>query len=163
LAKASSAATLPDISKIGAGDKKVKVEASGVVGFKGDDFGFKEGNTAVMALKDIFVQEKGAAALKKISEAEAHGGAKVKGGAKNKKKAAAKKGGKSHARSESAGVRAEVGKIMKFTPSKSHGKKEGTPQKGKASTKRSVSKKTPSMPSPSGNKSVKTNDQMTIA
>lgn len=51
---------------------------------------------------------------------------------------------------------------MKYTPSKSAGKKE-TPQKGKISTKRSVSKKTPALPSPSGKQSTKTTDQMTMA
>jgi hypothetical protein len=51
---------------------------------------------------------------------------------------------------------------LKYTPSKSAGKKD-TPQKGKASTKRSVSKKTPALPSPSGKQSTKTTDQMTMA
>lgn len=64
---------------------------------------------------------------------------------------------------ESAGEsRKTVEKILKYTPSKSAGKKE-TPQKGKISTKRSVSKKTPALPSPSGKQSTKTTDQMTMA
>lgn len=50
---------------------------------------------------------------------------------------------------------------MKYTPSKSAGKKE-TPQKGKASAAKkstTVSKKqTPAMPSPGGKKSTKTTD-----
>jgi len=61
LAKTSKAETLPDISKLGASDgKKAKVEANGVVNFKGaagkkgddefNDFSFKEGNTAVVKL-----------------------------------------------------------------------------------------------------------------
>ena len=47
---------------------------------------------------------------------------------------------------------------MKYTPSKSSGKKD-TPLKGKISTKKSVGKKhTPAMPSPGGKKSTKTTD-----
>ena len=82
-----------------------------------------------MKFQDIFIQEKGKDALKKLNEAEAHpAAAKVKGGAKGKKKAASKakaKGGKKSA--ESGDVRKHVDKILKYTPSKSAGKKEGTP------------------------------------
>jgi len=52
----------------------VKVEEKGVVALKGDkggdfsDFTFKEGNTATVKLQDIFIQEKGKAALQKLSE-----------------------------------------------------------------------------------------------
>ena len=126
---------MPDIAKIGATDKKAKVEAQGVVGFKGDkgdfsDFSFKEGTTAIVKLNDIFIQEKGKDALKKLSEPEVQqAAAKVKGGAKGKKKAASKtKGAKAGKKStESTEVRKHVDKILKYTPSKSAGKKEGTP------------------------------------
>jgi len=92
----------------------------------------------------------------------------VKGGAKGKKKAASKGKGKSVKKSvEPAGeVRQTVGKILKYTPNKSAGKKEVPAGKGRASAaKRSVSKKyTPSMPSPhNGKASTKTTDQMTMA
>lgn len=145
--------------------KKAKVESQGVVGIKGDkgdfsDFSFKEGTTQTVKLQDIFIQEKGKDALKKLNDTEAHPVAKVKGGAKGKKKAASKGKAKTGKKSvESAEVRKQTDKILKYTPSKSAGKKEGTPQKGKASAaKRSVSKKTPSMPSPGGKKSTRTTD-----
>jgi len=158
---------LPDISKIG-GDKKAKVEAQGVVSLKGEkgdfsDFSFKEGNTNVVKLQDIFIQEKGKDALKKLDEHQAQpAAAKVKGGAKGKKKAASKSK-KVEKKSESTDVRKQVGKIVKYTPSKSAGKKDGTPQKSAA--KRSTSKKTPAMPSPggTGKGTAKTTDQMTMA
>jgi hypothetical protein len=68
--------------------------------------------------------------LKKLSAADQPSAPKVKGGAKGKKKAAsksaAKKGVKKSA--EPAGeVRKTVDKILKYTPSKSAGKKDGTP------------------------------------
>ena len=68
--------------------------------------------------------------MRKLNEDEKPSNApKVKGGAKGKKKAAskaAKKGGKKSV--ESTGeVRKTVDKILKYTPSKSAGKKEGTP------------------------------------
>ena len=48
---------------------------------------------------------------------------------------------------------------MKFSSSKGKGKSEGTPSKGKVSTKKSLGKKiTPSMPSPGGKKSNRTTD-----
>jgi len=157
--------SLPDIAKLGEG-KKVKVEEAGVVAIKagkGDfsDYSFKEGNTNVVKMQEIFTQEKGKEALKKLEASEHPGAApKVKGGAKGKKKAAskaAKKGAK-----KGASVSAEsktVEKVLKYTPSKSAGKKE-TPQKaGKVSAKASVGKKaTPAMPSPGGKKSTKTTD-----
>jgi len=136
-----------------------------IKGDKGDfsDFAFKEGTTNTVSLQDIFVQEKGKDALKKRSEEAAHSAPKVKGGAKGKKKAASKSAAKKGAAKKSAEpsgeVRKSVDKLLKYTPSKSAGKKEGTPQKGKASAaKRSVSKKTPSMPSPGGKKSTRTTD-----
>lgn len=145
----------------------MKVEERGVVALKGDnrgdfaDFAFKEGNTNVLKMQDIIVQEKGKDALKKASEAEAHGAAKVKGGAKGKKKAASKAKGKGKKAEPSGEVSKTVQKVMKYTPSK--GKKEPTPQKGKVSTKKSVGKKhTPALPSPGGKKSTKTTDQMTM-
>jgi len=81
----------------------VKAEAQGVVKIGGgksesfDNYNFKEGNTNTVKLQEIFIQEKGAAALKKLTESEGQPSApKVKGGAKGKKKAAskAKKGAK---------------------------------------------------------------------
>ena len=113
------------------------------------DFGFKEGHTATMAMKDVFIQEKGADALKK-REAPA---AKVKGASKVKK-------GK--ARSESPGsIRKKASKILKYSPKKD----EDTP-KGKASAKKSATKgKSSAMPTPAGGKKSqpKTTDQMTMA
>lgn len=138
------------------------------------DFTFKEGTTAVLNIHDIFVQEKGKDAFKKIREPEVASAPKVKGGAKGKKKAVSKaaakgaKAAKKGVSAEPAGeVRRSVDKILKYTPSKSTsvGKKE-TPQKGKVSTKKSVTgvkKQTPAMPSPGGKKSTKTTDQMTMA
>lgn len=136
---------------------------------KGDefvDFNFKEGNTATVKIQDIFVQEKGRDALRRLGEPVTEGVARVKG-AKGKKKAAsksaAKRGGR---RAESADIRKSVDKLVKYTPSS----KKETPQKaavsaGKVSAKRSVGgkKQTPAMPSPGGKKSTKTTDQMTMA
>ncbi len=75
----------------------MKVEGQGVVNIKGDkgdfsDFAFKEGSTHTVPLQDIFIQEKGKDALKKLttSEAHSHSAPKVKGGAKGKKKAGSK-------------------------------------------------------------------------
>lgn len=130
------------------------------------DFSFKEGNTQVVKLQDIFIQEKGKDALKRLSDADhAQSSApRVKGGAKGKKKAASKKGSKATAE-KSGEVAKRVDKIVKYTPSKSSEKKTGsTPQKsGKISARRSTSKKhTPAMPSPGGRKSANTTDQMTM-
>lgn len=161
----SSKDSLPDISKMGDG-KKVSVESKGVVALKADksgdfaDFHFKEGHTDTVKLQNIFIQEKGKDQLKRLSESD-HGAAKVKGGAKGKKKAASKAKGKG--KSDHEDVKKRTSKIMKYTPSKSAGKKEGTPSKGKVSAKKSVGKKhTPAMPSPGGKKSTKTTDQMTM-
>jgi hypothetical protein len=70
LAKTAKAESLPDIAKLSVSEgKKAKVDA-GIVkagAAKGDEFAefsFKEGNTPVMKLADIFVQEKGKDALK---------------------------------------------------------------------------------------------------
>jgi hypothetical protein len=91
----------------------------------------------------------------------------VKGGAKGKKKAASK--AKAKATKKETAAASEVGKrvdkILKYTPSKSKGKKEGTPQKGKISTARKSTagkQSKPAMPSPGGKKSPKTTDQMTM-
>lgn len=150
---------------------KGKIEANGILslkagGKKGDDsftdFSFKEGNTATVPLKDIFVQEKGQAAYKKITEPSAPAAAaKVAGGAKNKKKAAAKGAKK---RPESAGnpdkVRNTLAKVINYKLSKTAEK--NTPKGGKASAARKT--KSPAMPTPSGKKSQgRTTDQMTMA
>ena len=143
---------------------------------KGDefvDFSFKEGNTAVLKIQDIFVQEKGKDALKKVQEDQA--APKVKGGVKGKKKAASKSAAKKTVKkaAESADVRKSVDKIVKYTPNKPSSRKE-TPQKsqsvpaagGKTSAKRTATgqkKSLPANPSPSGKKSTKTTDQMTMA
>ena len=67
--------SLPDISKLSGaeGNKKAKVDG-GIVRTgtnKGDeftDFSFKEGNTQVVRIQDIFIQEKGKDALKRLDE-----------------------------------------------------------------------------------------------
>jgi hypothetical protein len=92
--------SLPDISKMGEGGKKSKV-TDGVVratagkGEEFSDFSFKEGHTAALSNKEIYVLEKGKDALKRIEESHEHPSAapKVKG-AKGKKKAASKSAGK---------------------------------------------------------------------
>ena len=154
---------MPDIAKIGADGKKVKIETQGIVSLKGgdkgdfNDFSFKEGNSNTLKLSEIFIMEKGKDAFKKLDEAHvAVGTAKVKGGSKGKKKASKGKKGVEKKSADAADVRKNVDKILKYTPSKSAGKKEGTPQKGKVSTKRVT--RTPSMPSPGGKKSTRTTD-----
>lgn len=114
------------------GAKKAKVDAgivkSGTA--KGDefaDFSFKEGNTSVLRIQDIFVQEKGKEALKKGEET--HAAPKVKGGAKGKKKAVSKSAAKEKKTvgkksAESTEVRKSVDKILKYTPNKSGSRKE---------------------------------------
>lgn len=169
---------MPDISKVSSseGGKKTKVEG-GIVkagAGKGDEFAefsFKEGNTAVLKLQEIFVQEKGKDALKKL-EAGSEGTSaapKVKGG-KAKGKAASKSAGKAAkaAKKAEGSVAKSVDKVLKYTPNKPSSRKE-TPQKtvGKSSAaKKSTTggkKQTPAMPSPGGKQSTKTTDQMTMA
>lgn len=102
-------------------------------------------------MKDIFIQEKGADALKKREQPAA----KVKAGGSKAKKAA--KG-----RTESPGAaRKKASKILKYSPKK----EDETPKKaGKASAKKSVGKRGSSaMPTPAGTKSTKTSDLMTMA
>lgn len=186
MAKTAKGDSLPDISKVSSGDgKKAKVEG-GIVkagSGKGDEFAefsFKEGNTAVLKLQEIFVQEKGKDALKRLeatgslTEAPSAPTAapKVKGGAKGKAKAASKSTGKAAktAKKTEGAAAKSVDKVLKYTPNKSSSRKE-TPQKaavGKSSAaKRSTTggkKQTPAMPSPGGGKqSTKTTDQMTMA
>lgn len=169
LAKNVKSESLPDIAKVSTASK-AKVE-SGIVkasAAKGDDFSdfsFKEGNTAVLSLKDIFVQEKGKDAAGKTAEHVA-AAPKVKGG-KAAAKAASKSAGKAKKAVGKKSADKTVEKLLKYTPSKSAGKKE-TPQKavGAASAKKSTTggkKQTPAMPSPGGKKSTKTTDQMTMA
>ncbi|CDW85312.1 UNKNOWN [Stylonychia lemnae] len=187
IAKNTKQESLPDISKLSGADaagKKTKVDG-GIVktgASKGDefaDFSFKEGSTAVLKIQDIFVQEKGKDALKRIQDAQVdsvQAQPKVKGGAKGKKKAATKSATKktvaAKKTAESADVRKSVDKIVKYTPNKPSSRKE-TPQKsqsapaaGKSSAKRTTTgskTKIPANPSPSGKKSTKTTDQMTMA
>lgn len=177
LAKSAKGDSLPDIAKVQTASK-AKVEG-GIVkagSSKGDDFtefSFKEGTTAVLSLKDIFVQEKGKDAA--AHKSEPAGAPKVKGGAKGKGKAASKSAaaGKKAAgkkSAEGADVRKNVEKVIKYTPNKSASAKKETPVKtasaGKQSAKKSTTggkKQTPAMPSPGGKKSTKTTDQMTMA
>lgn len=67
LAKSSKTESLPDIAKLSIVEagKKPKVEEKGVVNLKGGaakkgdeefaDFGFKEGNTQVIKMQDIYI------------------------------------------------------------------------------------------------------------
>lgn len=167
LAKSVKNDSLPDIAKVSTASK-AKVEGGIVKASttKGDDFSeftFKEGNTAVVSLKDIFVQEKGKEAATKTAEPAA--APKVKGG-KAAAKAASKSAGKVKKAAGKKSADKTVEKVLKYTPSKSAGKKE-TPQKaaGATSAKKSTTggKKAPAMPSPGGKKSTKTTDQMTMA
>ena len=160
-AAAKSKSEIPDLARVQTASKG-KVEGIVKIGSgKGDDFSdfsFKEGTTATLSLKDIFVQEKG----KDASPAkDTTAVPKVKGGAKGKGKAAKKSAEKKAV----AGASKSAEKVLKYTPSKSVAKKE-TPQKGaagKVSAKKSVGKKaTPAMPSPGGKKSIKTTDQMSM-
>jgi len=62
-------------------------------------------------------------------------------------------------------VKKTAEKIAKYTPSKSAGGKKESPAKGKISTKRSATggaKKFPANPSPSGKKSTKTTDHVSM-
>jgi hypothetical protein len=135
--------SLPDISKVSTADKKENWGSKGTVAIK-VDAGFKEGNTHSVELKDVFVQEKGAAALKKREDNASHSAApKVTGaGKKRNNKADAKK----------ASAKGDAKKVLKFTPKKD----------GKNSNKASVAGKKHTMSSPHGKKSVKTTDQMTM-
>lgn len=137
----SKGESLPDISKVSSG-KDANWGKNGTVTIK-SDAGFKEGSTHSVELKDIFVQEKGAQALKKRDENTASSAPKVSGG-KNKRaaKSASKKSNSS----------SEVKKVLKFTPKKD----------GKNSNKASVAGKKHTMPSPHGKKSVKTTEYMTM-
>jgi hypothetical protein len=146
LAKSAKADSLPDIAKVStasAGKGKVEggiVKAGSGKGDEFAEFSFKEGNTAVLSLKDIFVQEKG----KGASDVPAFPPApKVKGGAKGKGKAASKSAGKAAkaaGKKESADIKKSIDKVIKYTPSKSAGKKE-TPQKAASAGKQSAAKK----------------------
>ena len=85
------------------------------------------------------------------------------GGVKGKKKAAAKASAKGKGKKgASQEVKTRVEEIAGYTPSR--GKKE-TPQKGKASARKTISvkKRTPAMPSPGGAKTNPTTDKMTMA
>lgn len=161
--------SLPDIAKVSTASKaKVEggiVKASASKGEDFSDFSFKEGNTAVLSLKDIFVQEKGKDAAAKVAETGAAPKVKTVKGAK---KAASKSAGKAQKgakkSTEGAEVKKTVDKVLKYTPSKGTSAKKETPQK--ASAKKSTTggkKQTPAMPSPGGKKSTKTTDQMTMA
>ncbi len=157
LGKATKGDSLPDISKVSdSKDKKQGVEGKGVIALKaggkksGDDdfgdYGFKEGNTHVLKVKDIFIKEKGKAAFDKMTSGAVPAAPKVKGGAKGKRKAVVKKATKS------ASVKKQTGKILKYTPSR-------VASAGKKSTK----KRAGHMPSPGGKQSAKqTTDQMTM-
>jgi len=139
--------SMPEISKF---SSKGKVN-DGIVAFSTGNFnpfGFKEGKTSTVDMTTIFKQEKGADALRKL-QAPAGGSSKAKvvGGAKAKKQI--KKGAKG------ADVRRMVDRISKFTPG----------QKGsvaKKSTSRIMSGKTPTLPSPGGDKDAGTTDHQSM-
>ena len=121
--------------------------SQGIVSGK-DDWQFKEGTTAVVALSG---------AAKKAAPAASTAAAKVKGGAAAKRsaKAATKAGAKKAAAKPAAAAAPAkiVEKVTKFTP----GKKEGATEKGKksASAKKAAS--------PAGKKSAAgTTDHMTM-
>jgi hypothetical protein len=148
-------ASLVDISKLQ--DKK-KLDASGVVGGKDSDYTFKDGNTKVESLKDVYVMEHGKQALAKLSSKEEAAAPKVKGGVKRTKKAAAKAAGKAGA----SNVGKVVSKVMKYSPTKA---KRDTP-KGTLAKRSAVGlkKQTPALPSPGGKKSApQTTDKVSMA
>lgn len=126
-------AVVDSLSKAAVSDDK-----SGVVVGKGDDWNFKEGNTAVVAL----------GGAKKAAAAVASGAAKVKGGA------GAKRGAKAAAKAapvKKATTTKTVEKVLKFTP----GKKAADKGKKSATAKKTAS--------PAGKKSAAgTTDQMTM-
>lgn len=116
--------------------------ASNVVAAKGDDWNFKEGNTAVVTLGGAKKAAAGAPAKPKVAGA----------GAKRMMKAASKAAGSDKAKAKLPKTASTVEKVMKFTPAKK------SVQKGKQST----SGKKPAA-SPGGKKStVGTTDQMTM-
>lgn len=137
----SKGESLPDIAKVSTG-KNENWGKNGTVGIKADA-GFKEGNTHSVELKDIFVQEKGANALKKREDHTSSSAPKVSG-AKGKRlaKSAAKKSGAS----------GDVQKVLRYTPKKA----------AQGSNKASVAGKKHTMPSPHGKKSVKTTEHMSM-
>ena len=157
--KATKNESLPDISKCVGVDKKAKVD-QGIVkasNSKGDEFAefsFKEGSSPFMKLKEIYIQEKGKDALKKI---ESEGAPTVKG-AKGKKKALDK---------SKKGVKGSIDKVLKYTPNKPGSKKE-TPQKAGGKLKKSTTggkkaSNTPGLPSPGGAKTnPNTGEAMTV-
>lgn len=103
----------PDVPLFSKGDV-----SQGVVTTKGDDWNFKEGNTAVVVLGGA-----------KKADAGAHGAAKVKMG-KRAAKAASKA---APAKKSAAKAPAVVDKVMRFTPSKKQaGKKSAAAAKGSA-------------------------------
>lgn len=135
--------SLPDIAKVTAADKKENWGSKGTVAIKAEG-GFKEGHTHSVELKDVFIQEKGAAAYnKKKNNEQVSSAPKTAGGKKRVAKADSKKSG---------AAKTEVRKILKYTPKKG----------GKSSAKNSVAGKKQTMSSPHGKKSVKTTDQMTM-
>ena len=141
---------MPDVNKVQAG--KGKVESQGVVaGGKGDDLNFKDGTTATLSISDIAERERKSSAKKSASV----GGVRVKGGVSAKR--AAKSGSKvKKASAKKSDVGKTVEKVLKVSDKK-------VAPKGKQSAKRSVSKKTPALPSPGGKKSTHTTDRMTMA
>lgn len=85
----------------------------------------------MLKIQDIFVQEKGKDALKRIQDQQVESvqvQPKVRGGAKGKKKAATKSATKktvaAKKTAESADVRKSVDKIVKYTPNKPSSRKE---------------------------------------
>lgn len=140
---------LPDVSKVSSG--KGKVESLGVIsGSKGDGLNFK-GATATLSIQDIADRERKSSTKKTAAVS----GVRVKGGA------AAKRSTKAGSKAKKASVKkSDVGKTVEKVLKVSDKK---VAPKGKQSAKRSVSKKTPALPSPGGKKSTHTTDRMTMA
>jgi len=134
--------SLPDISKVTGDSKGANWGKNGIVSLKADA-GFREGSTHSVELKDIFVQEKGAQALKKREDHTSSSAPKVSG-AKGKRA--------SKSASKKSGSNTDLKKVLKYTPKKD----------GKGSNKASVAGKKHTMPSPHGKKSVQTTEHMTM-
>lgn len=136
---------IADISKFAT---KANVN-QGIVGFaSGNNFTawtFKEGKTQTIEIDNIFKQEKGADALRKLRAGPASSGkAKVVGGAK--KGAKGKKAG--------SGVGGVVERLAKFTP----GDKKSAAKKSTAR----IYTKAPTLQSPGGDKHAGTTDHATM-
>jgi len=138
---------IQDISKFSSKGNVNQGIVSFAAGNTFSNYTFKEGKTATVDLQNIFKQEKGADALKKLQAGPSSSSrAKVVGGAKRAGKAA-KKGG--------ANVAGVVEKLAKFTPG----------DKKSAAAKKSTARiltKAPTLQSPGGDKQAGTTDHSTM-